>query len=398
MRMGCSISICGSCDSRDIFSVGRRPGEDLSMDKGHPGVLRIDRHANSIDPLAAMTDPVAEWEVRQDDPALAEAFEGQSNFGARMRVLQVNKGWYEYFSYKRSDWLILDAGPLRYDLLTFDVEQEDGRRGTAYLEETVENKRSLGKLVEMGALPEPAGRLMPEDMPDEEFDRLMGAFCDRILELYDEDRIILHEFYPAEWYVNGNRVNAFSAYSGDTPLKFSRRMARGFAYYRQRFPRAHVIEFPHGVPGDAKHPLGKACLHYVQEYYDYALAAVEIIVGGGSRRKRSGGGSTSSSWRASGRSVRRTSRCSGRACSGSGRTPMRSAMPRRSSRRSGRRMRGSRRSSRRNGRRMRGSKPRSRRSGKRIHGSRPRSTSFGVPPHGRWDVPSPGSRASSRTR
>ena len=251
------------------------------MDKGHPGALRIDRHANSIDPLAAMTDPVAEWEVRQDDPALAEAFEGMSNFDARMCVLQVNKGWYEYFSSMRSDWLILDAGPLRHDLLTFDVEQEDGRRGTAYLEETNENKKSLGKLVEMGALPEPAGRLMPEDMPDEEFDRLMGAFCDRILELYDEGRIILHEFYPAEWYVNGNRINAFSAYSGDTPLKFSRRMARGFAYYRQRFPRAHVIEFPHGVPGDANHPLGKACLHYVQEYYDYALAAVEIIVGGG---------------------------------------------------------------------------------------------------------------------
>lgn len=52
---------------------------------------------------------------------------------------------------------------------------------------------------------------------------------------------------------------------------------RGYRYLRKNLVGCHVIEFPTGMVADEGHKWGRASLHYVPEYYDYALEAVNVI-------------------------------------------------------------------------------------------------------------------------
>lgn len=58
---------------------------------------------------------------------------------------------------------------------------------------------------------------------------------------------------------------------------FNDRMKLCFDYVKEYLKGCHIIEFPDNVVGDINHKWGRALLHYVQEYYDYALKAVDII-------------------------------------------------------------------------------------------------------------------------
>ena len=277
--MSCTINVLGVCTSRDIFTFGMGGQESNGYVVG--------RYLESIDPVSALSKSVAPKELRHDDPELASAFDSLVNFRKRMLEFEINKGAFEYFEAVDSEWLLTDAGSLRFDLFKYEVASEDGDTETAYLETCFQG--NILKLCDLGALPQPEAKITLDDVPDEEVDHCLEEYSDWILGLYDEDHIILNEVRPAHFFVDGDKAGAFDQDTGifdyETVARYAKNTDRGFDFLKKRFPRAHVIEFPRGTMADAQNYWGLHPLHFIPEYYDYGLEAVDIITKGGFSRE-----------------------------------------------------------------------------------------------------------------
>lgn len=116
-----------------------------------------------------------------------------------------------------------------------------------------------------------------EDITDDEFSLYMERYAQEIIHQYNEDKIIINEIYPVAYYIDGNLINV---YEYDLVLKQRKNVERMFDFLKNRFPKAHIIEFPKGVISDLRHKWGHGAFHYIPEYYDYGLEAMKLITGG----------------------------------------------------------------------------------------------------------------------
>ena len=199
-----------------------------------------------------------------------------------MLMLRVNKGAFSYFSSQHADWVVLDSGALRFDLLRYEIDSDacGSEAAKAYVE--VYKRRSIEKLCQLGAIPNSSEHIELDDVSDEEFESCMGKFCDEILRTCDEQHIILNEIYPVSFFTDDAKIVTFNgprpaALEASLNTKQRKNMARGFNFFRKRFPLAHVIEFPCFTVAAANHQWGFYGLHYVSEYYDYVMEAMDLI-------------------------------------------------------------------------------------------------------------------------
>lgn len=257
--MSTTISILGTCDSRDIFGLHENDGG-----------YKINRFIQSNNPISVTSADVLQKEVKGQQDFESEGIFGNiSNFDKRCLTLEWMRTTFDYLAEVRSDWLIIDSGPLRYDLLRFD------NCGNAYIAEV--NKYINKKLTEKGFISPDAVKMPLSEMSDAEFEEHMEKYACAVSELYDEKRIIINEFYPVAFTTDGEWINCFDY--EEVSIR-AQNIKRGFSFFVKRFPNAHVIEFPRGVIGYSRHRWGRSPLHYVPEYYDYALEAVNIITEG----------------------------------------------------------------------------------------------------------------------
>ena len=275
-EMNETISIWGTCTSRDIFGIGLRDGENLSE-----GGYRIERYVQGNHPFSAISKSVALKEAGENSLVLNEVCAGNAEFHKRMLNFAVNKGVFDYFASVHSDYFMLDAGPFRYDLLKYNVHSENSQGyplGSSYIENRY--KPPLRKLKEYGVIPKEDEVIYPQDLPEDKVEAFMEIFSEKIHQIYDEEEIILNEIIPCFLYINNRTFQCFDTRNIPNYYRDTDRDTINyyFIWYKKIFPRAHVIEFPDFVPGDGAHKWGRNPFHYVQEYYDYALAAVDVIV------------------------------------------------------------------------------------------------------------------------
>lgn len=115
-----TLSIWGVCSTRDIFELGQPKTTNY----------HVERYGGNLNPLSAVSESPASEFIDSEDPRFQEAFADLSNFNKRMLSFQINKGAFGYFDSQRSDWLVLDAGALRFDLLKYEFvsnEKDSGK-------------------------------------------------------------------------------------------------------------------------------------------------------------------------------------------------------------------------------------------------------------------------------
>ena len=263
--MGCNISIFGGCISRDFFG--------LHDDDAGYNVTSLIQWCS---PIAAVTKSAALKEITYNCPEMEVVFEGKPNFNKKMVVLDINKEAFKKLEKTKADYIFVEASAMRYDLLKYEIDGEVSFT-TIVLQERID------ALKEQGVLPEGGEIVSIMDMPDEEYEHYMGLFCDRILEIYDEEQIILLEFHGSPFSTNGERISTFNY---EDVIRETYNIDRGNDFFRKRFSKAHLIEFPKGVISDDGNKWGRYCLHYIPEYYDYGLDAVRIITEGGFSKEK----------------------------------------------------------------------------------------------------------------
>ena len=252
------ISIFGTCCLRDIFGLAKEKGN-----------YEIDAFVQNVNPLSAvMASPLS----KEADERFDKIFGHQSRFYRRCARQDVDKSILDYFEENHSDWLLMDFAELRWDLFS----SEKGG-GTYRHPEEIQQLKDEGYLDEFRVVPTASLGL---DKIYTGIDLLMA----RILRLYPEDHIILVDVRGVERMVN--RDTERSAYfEKDAVNKINPLAQQVYTYVSSRYKACHCIPFPEDTPADHNHKWGREPLHYVQEYYDYALEAVNLITDGAGTRE-----------------------------------------------------------------------------------------------------------------
>ena len=166
-----------------------------------------------------------------------------------------------------ADYFIMDCAESRKNILYFPETK-------GYFTES--HTDLLKKYIENGVLPPKYKIIDILEMDKKELYQYLKEYCDNILTLYDRQHIILFEIRAVEFQTDGKTIEV-SPTKPEVAKSYNDRMQLCFDYVKEYLKGCHIIEFPNGVVGDINHKWGRALLHYVQEYYDYAKQAVDII-------------------------------------------------------------------------------------------------------------------------
>ena len=109
--------------------------------------------------------------------------------------------------------------------------------------------------------------------------KFIGEFCQKLLNIYCPDQIILHEIYLSDYYVNGeNQLRLFP----DNYLKNNKKINEKYEYIYHKFkeyiPQAHVINYSGDYVADENHKWGLSPMHFQKEYYEKVLNEIYGII------------------------------------------------------------------------------------------------------------------------
>ena len=250
-----TIDILGCCVCRDTFG----------MHEGNGGYM-VNKYVQIPSPISLVTkSPCYKvgGEIKND------IFNNKSNFIKRCQILELNKKVFDYFrgGGEMSDYFIMDCAESRKNILYFPETK-------GYFTES--HTDLLKKYIENGVLPPKYKIIDILEMDKKELYQYLKEYCDNILTLYDRQHIILFEIRAVEFQTDGKTIEV-SPTKPEVAKSYNDRMQLCFDYVKEYLKGCHIIEFPNGVVGDINHKWGRALLHYVQEYYDYAKQAVDII-------------------------------------------------------------------------------------------------------------------------
>lgn len=248
-----TLDILGCCVLRDTFS----------LHEGDGGYV-IKKYVQIPSPVSVVTKS-PRYQIGEE--IKSDLFEGKANFIKKCQILELNKQVFEYFDGGKSDYFIMDCAEARKSLLYFP--QTEGYFTESY-------KDLLLKYIKSGIVPKDYNIIDILDLDKKELYGYLKEYCEKILTLYDRQHIILFEIKAVEFQTDGNRMDVSPA-KHEVATAFNDRMKLCFDYVKEYLKGCHIIEFPDNVVGDINHKWGRALLRYVQEYYDYALKAVDII-------------------------------------------------------------------------------------------------------------------------
>lgn len=281
-----SISIYGSCASRDVFS--------LTQDKHFELKAYIARQ--SI--ISAVAPRIPEGALSLHNP---------SSFRQRAVECDLQKTAFEMLRQSKSDYLLIDLIDERFPLLPlFGSYVTASNEFYEIVPAQYRSTNSVDKHIENGKLY--LGPVCTESA--------IQAFCERLQEIYRCDQVILHQaMFVDRYWSDTNRSYAtlstqeresngtvkgiyqgIRAKANGFILKFGRkkRFAKHYLasnhrlnailetmYSRIQFylPGVHVIRELDGIAADENHKWGLAPMHYEQDYYRRVLSRLYEIAG-----------------------------------------------------------------------------------------------------------------------
>lgn len=248
-----SINILGSCVIREALSSHENDGG-----------YKVFRYVNLFSPLSLCEEAVS---IDEDKYNNCDFSDYVSNFRKKCILFDMKRSSIDYISSKKTDWLIIDCALFRRNLY-----QLGEKKLTCF----AEAEDFLVFLSKQKIIPPIVGEICLEDISDDELLRKIHYYVDKILEIYSVDKIILLENKNA--YISYNESREIDTFLNvDELTKEDKRMLRCFKLLKSMLKGCHIIPVPDNLVADDKHKLGRAPVHYTQEYYDYILQAINCI-------------------------------------------------------------------------------------------------------------------------
>lgn len=251
-----TLNLLGCCVIRDIFGLH----ED-------DGGYSIKRFVQNVSPVSAVTNSPLLREIRDEDLLLAKT----KRFFAKCQKLELEKGIFEYIKADRADYLVVDVAEFRRKLYFFGTNK-------GYFSENYNLRYLFDNYIEAGIIPGEYKILSPFDIDQAELDMMLEMFCRELEKICSRDRIIFVEI-KAGGHHDIDNVELCDAEDRTAEI-FNKRITYAYEKVRAYLSDIHVIEFPCNVSIEPRHKWGRNLLHFVGEYYDYALNAINVITEG----------------------------------------------------------------------------------------------------------------------
>lgn len=250
LKSKCSLSIYGSCVSRDVLTIANDTKFDLKAYIARQSVISA---------------------VAPKIPEGAIPLENSSAFRKRVVESDLRKNAFELLKANKSDYFMLDLIDERFPLLrlfgsyvTASSEFYESAPKKYRLMDKLEKRLEDGKLY--------LGDYCVEDAVKE--------FCTRLKEIYAPEQIILHCASMLDYYRSkSGELTMFKPSKITANHQINAVMEAMCSRIQSYLPGLHVIQEIDGIVADENHKWGLATMHYQQEYYARVLARLYEIAG-----------------------------------------------------------------------------------------------------------------------
>lgn len=275
MKKPIHISIYGSCVTRDTFVIVKDLKE---YDAENETEYVIDKYIQSVSPLSAISEKPSDDKIKE----LIKNAENVNgiNFYKKMFCLDINKGWYDYLSEIKSEWLLIDLTCARYKLIKHSSET-DSTKNLYYSHDIVKyiydnsDKTKNKAVVDLFN-----GEIVDTSLLDlEQLKQLYFEFFKQVLKLYPQEKIIIVKAKHVFSYLNKNGDILSENYSSTNSNEKENALI-DFAYkcIEEYMPNAHYIENLPILIGNVNHKWGQCGLHYVDDVYLYMYRCIDFII------------------------------------------------------------------------------------------------------------------------
>ena len=246
------INCIGTCIIRDI----------VGMHDNDAGYM-VDKFVQEPNPISIVgkSPLIKNLEVK-------DVFFDKSNFYQRCISLDLEKHVFEYIREgKEGSYVLIDFGCMRR--LIFETNEGCG---------TVVFPEKLPMLLERGYISEYS--IKPTlAYSKEEIYTCLDRYFEELLQIYKEEQIIIVDVRCC-LYTSNNITKRLGVFNEQEIKSDNEAIDIAYQYALFKLPRAHVIPFPLHMMCDVHHKWGNIKLHYIKEYYKYALVALDTITCG----------------------------------------------------------------------------------------------------------------------
>lgn len=245
------IDIVGACPSRDLISLVNN--ERFVVCK-YFSLLFAPSFDNS--PLL------------ESGHVTPDQLEGQSGYIKRINASELNRTVIQELNNSGAEWVLLDM----YNVTRGLNEVCFGGEKHYYSGRWVSKHNIEQSVKEKGMQIDSFKKIELDEYP--EVEESIDLFCEYLKSRYGK-HIILVELKPSLWQLDGDgAVNYTRDVASET---MSRYMDKYFIKFLERLD-CYYIKTPPNVICDSYHKFGPDRVHYVQDWYEYSNAVMELIV------------------------------------------------------------------------------------------------------------------------
>lgn len=252
-----NINIIGSCVSRDIFTFDEGNFEN-NVYIARTSILSNLQHKN--------------WSIDEKDLKI------DSKFQKEAVIRDLNKTVYKDIAKDNTtkSYLIVDFIDERFKIAKIDDKY------ATYSVELMNSKWLEGKDFELlDKVPKKIGYGFSFEGVD--IEHYIREFAYNIKKIYEPDKIIIHEAYMCEQYVDeAGYIQIFKPHILDDVIKKNKMLKYMYKALEKYIPEAYIINLFDGnqILANSKHVWKLAPMHYEDKYYKLALEKIFLITKG----------------------------------------------------------------------------------------------------------------------
>lgn len=260
-----TVSVIGSCVCRDLFEKDN--GENFSF--------HTDIRFSS--PISMLSEPVnfvhADFETFVKDVKVVNGKWYRKNL-----INDINKTAFKALEENHGEYLILDFAESRISLAEISWPDRTDKLLVSYSTSfrshySASFKKNIFKNARLNIL-------NPLTFNDEFWIKTVKDFANKLLKIFDEEKIILIRNKPAAHFVDYKGIlhPYFSKDHFNSIILCKILLDKLDKTFIDCCPKCKVVEIPNYALGYQKHKWGNHPFHFTQTYYDYLLDCIKAIV------------------------------------------------------------------------------------------------------------------------
>lgn len=237
-----NVDIFGSCVTRDLFEFDKQR------------CFKINEYIARQAVISSLSKPLYYSK---------ENIHLSSNFQKKQIESDLNKDIFLKLQNSLGEYLIIDMIEERFKIAKID---------RSYI--TVSNELNLSRFLDNYSF-----KLYDKDyrhgkvyFRHKAYKKIISAFCKKILEIYNEDKIIIHEVYLSNRYINKNGViNDFPENCLNDLYIFNQKLVYIYQILKEILPNAFILYLGNQYIASENNKWGLAPMHFQEQYYIEAL-------------------------------------------------------------------------------------------------------------------------------